>query len=177
LLENYAPEHPALLGNWREVFTLMNCETDLQATTDAVPSIVTSVLECTEESFDLLVYLIAAHHGKVRATIQASPKDQEYRDNDGLGFPIRGVREGDRVPSLKIGHSMELIPELLLTLSPAALGLSTRTGASWRERCLGLLDRHGPTALAYLEAVFRAADVRASKLKTEDSAMLKEVNV
>ncbi len=177
LLENYAPEHPALLGNWREVFTAMNCEKDLQATTDAVPAVVKSVLECTEESFDLLVYLIASHHGKVRATIQASPKDQEYRDNDGRGFPIRGVREGDLVPSLKIGNSMELIPDLLLTLSPAALGLSTRTGASWRERCLGLLDRHGPTALAYLEAVFRAADVRASKLKTEDSAMLKEVNV
>ena len=177
LLEHYAPEHPALLGNWREVFTAMNCDTNSQATTEAVPEVVKSVLECTEESFDLLVYLIASHHGKVRATFQASPKDQEYRDNDRRGFPIRGVRDGDLVPSLKIGNSMELIPELLLTLSPAALGLSTRTGASWRERCLGLLDRHGPTALSYLEAVFRAADVRASKLQTEDSTMLKEVNV
>jgi CRISPR-associated endonuclease/helicase Cas3 len=48
------------------------------------------------------------------------------------------------------------------------LGLSPRTGASWTDRVLGLLDRYGPFALAYLEALLRAADQRASRSKVAD---------
>ena len=48
---------------------------------------------------------------------------------------------------------------------------------SWRERCLGLLDRHGPTTLAFLESILRAADVRASRLKTNDPALSAELKV
>ena len=132
---------------------------------------------CSAESFDLLVYLIASHHGKVRAALHASPKDQQYRDNDNRGLPIRGVREGDHLPSFCIDDSAERLPELYLTLEPATLGLSLRTGASWRERCLGLLDRHGPTTLAFLESILRAADVRASRLKTNDPALSTELKV
>jgi CRISPR-associated endonuclease/helicase Cas3 len=44
------------------------------------------------------------------------------------------------------------------------LGLGARYGASWGERVCNLLDRHGPFKLAYLEALLRAADVRASAL-------------
>ena len=73
-----------------------------------------------------------------------------------------------------LDDSSEPIPELYLTLEPAALGLSFRTGASWRERCFGLLDRHGPTKLAYLESLLRAADRRASRLRTSDPTILKE---
>lgn len=54
------------------------------------------------------------------------------------------------------------------------LGLSPRTGASWRERCLGLFNRFGPAGLAYLESLLRAADVRASRRETSDPTLAQE---
>jgi len=175
LLEKYEPSHPALLGNWSEVFAAMGKTLETQTFNGLVPDRVQEVLACSAAEFDLLVFLIASHHGKVRAALHASPKDQNYRDMDNRGLPIRGVREGDKLPSMLINESTIPIPELTLTLEPANLGLSFRTGASWRERCIGLLKQYGPTTLAYLEALFRAADVRASKLKTRDPAI--ELNV
>jgi CRISPR-associated endonuclease/helicase Cas3 len=121
-----------------------------------------------------LVYLVASHHGKVRAALHASPKDQDYRDLDGRGLPICGIREGDELPSVILVPGASALPAVTLTLSPAAIGLSEQTGSSWRERCLGLLDRFGPAGLAYLEAILRAADVRASRLTTNDPALTLE---
>ena len=123
-----------------------------------------------------LVYLVASHHGKVRVALHAAPKDQEYRDRDGRGLPIRGIREGDRLPSVAVIPGEPLLPEVTLTLWPAMVGLSERTGISWRERCLGLMERYGPAGLAFLEAILRAADVRASRLKTNDPILVSEVN-
>jgi CRISPR-associated endonuclease/helicase Cas3 len=129
------------------------------------------LLDCNADQFDLIAYLVASHHGKVRAGIHAAPKDQDYRDRDGRGLPIRGIREGDRLPSVELVSGEPPIPEMALTLSPASLGLSSRTGVSWRERCIRLMDRYGPAALAFLEAILRAADVRASRLKTNDPSL------
>lgn len=175
ILENYAPQHPALLGPWSEALE----KTGHQAAPTRTPApstpCIERILDCSAETFDLLVYLVASHHGKVRVALHASPKDQEYRDCDGRGLPIRGVREGDQLPAITIDLESAALPELSVTLEPAALGLSTRTGASWHERCLGLLDRYGPTALAYLESLLRAADVRASRLNTNDPALFEEV--
>ena len=56
-----------------------------------------------------------------------------------------------------------LVPQTALHLEPARIGLSLRTGASWSERVAGLLKSHGPFALTYLEAILRAADIRASR--------------
>ncbi len=125
------------------------------------------VLACTAEEFDLLAYLVLAHHGKVRIALHAGPKDQEYVARDDRGLPIRGVREGDVLPAISLDGLRTLSP-LRLTLAPAALGLSPITGRSWRERTAALLRAHGPGSLAYLEALLIAADRRASKLTTPD---------
>ncbi len=169
-LEAYAPRHSALLGPWVDV---------LSQTGGAIPERqdlppgwpVREVLECTAAQFDLVLYLVASHHGKVRVSLNAAPKDQEYRDRDGRGMPIRGVREGDRLPSLEAAEDGNRWPTFKLTLEPAAMGLSPRTGASWRDRIAGLMTRFGPTGLGYLEALIRAADVRASRLETSDPAL------
>jgi CRISPR-associated endonuclease/helicase Cas3 len=118
------------------------------------------------------VYFVACHHGKVRLALHAGPKDQDYRDpGDGRGLPIRGVREGDVLPSVLLDPSAPPLPPLTLTLEPASLGLSAQTGRSWRERTLDLVDRFGPGALAWLEALLIAADRRASRLKTSDTVL------
>ena len=177
ILETFAPQHPAFLGPWSDAFASMGHQArPLQSASRPTP-IVQQILDCSAESFDLLLYLVASHHGKVRVALHAAPKDQDYRDLDGRGLPIRGVREGDRLPAVAIDHGEPLVPEISLTLEPAAIGLSTRTGTSWRERCLGLLEHFGPAGLAYLESLLRAADVRASRLKTNDPALIQEASV
>ena len=129
------------------------------------------MLRCSADEFDLLAYLVLSHHGKVRAALHAGPNDQDYRDRDGRGLPIRGVREGDALPALVL-ETGERLPPLALTLSPATLGLSAQTGRSWRERTLRLLAHHGPASLAWLEALLIAADRRASKLATPDPLLV-----
>lgn len=176
VLEDYEPQHSALLGSWSEAFSTLRYETRIPSVVSP-SSAVQDIVNCSADAFNLLVYLVASHHGKVRVALHASPRDQEYRDRDGRGLPIRGVRDGDRLPSIAIDSDSGLTPEVTLTLEPAAMGLSRRTGASWRERCLELLERFGPAGLAYLEALIRAADVRASRLNTSDPALSQEVSV
>jgi CRISPR-associated endonuclease/helicase Cas3 len=127
------------------------------------------VLDCSADEFDLLAYLVASHHGKVRLALHAAPKDQDYRDpGDGRGLPIRGVRDGDVLPAVVLDASVPPLPALRLSLEPATLGLSSLTGRSWRERTSSLVERFGPGALAWLEALLIAADRRASQLTTID---------
>jgi CRISPR-associated endonuclease/helicase Cas3 len=179
ILHTYNPQHPALLGPWSEVLAKMGKFTAPSEPVPEASPLIQRLLDCSPEAFDLVAYLVASHHGKVRVGLHAAPKDQEYRikAGDKKGLPIRGVREGDRLPSIALVPGEPALPEVTLTLSPAAVGLSERTGISWRERCIGLLDRHGPAALAFLEAILRAADVRASRLKTSDPALVSEANV
>ncbi|GAB4197036.1 MAG: hypothetical protein Kow00105_11150 [Phycisphaeraceae bacterium] len=176
VLELYQPDHPALLGPWPEVFESIGTSWSMEPTSQPgePTDLERAVLDLTAEEFNLLAYLVAAHHGKVRVSLHASPKDQDYEDRDGRGLPIRGVREGDTIPPICLDENGSTLPEITLTLEPAKLGLSPRTGASWRERTLELLDRFGPTALAYLEALLRAADFRASRLNTSDPALQPE---
>ncbi len=61
-------------------------------------------------------------------------------------------------------------PEVKLSLDLVELGLSSRYGKSWRDRTQLLLERIGPFRLAYLEALLRAADCRASAEEDEASS-------
>lgn len=124
---------------------------------------------------DLLLYLLVSHHGKVRVSMQATPQDQKFDFETekyfGAGMPVRGIREGDVVPETILPDSNGnpiIVPDLTLSLAPAAMGLSERYGRSWSERALTLIEKLGPFALGYLEAVVRAADVRASISATPD---------
>ncbi len=167
LLARHDQDHPALLGGFGPVF---ECEAldrvDVERTGGGPIACELAALSASD--FDLVVYLVASHHGKLRASWQGSPHDQDYPvgDDDPLGLPLRGVRQGDALPAIPLpdanGAEVE-VPSLTLHLDPASMGLGGRYGRSWRERSLALQARFGPGALAYLEALLRAADIRVSR--------------
>jgi CRISPR-associated endonuclease/helicase Cas3 len=158
-LAAHAPaDNPARLGAWA---ALLGGE----APTEADPGpLERELLALSAEDFNLVAFLVCAHHGKLRARLHASPADQRAALRDG-DLPVRGVYDGEPLPAATLqgrdGAPAEL-PSRALSLDPARLGLSPRTGASWAERVDALRDQHGPGALAFLEALLRAADVRAS---------------
>ncbi|SIO61241.1 CRISPR-associated endonuclease/helicase Cas3 [Singulisphaera sp. GP187] len=102
-----------------------------------------------------VVYLIAAHHGKVRLSIRSLP-DERPPDQPGRLF-AQGVHDGDTLTDVDLGD--EKCPGLKLDLSPMQLGGAT----SWTAQALALRDAIGPFRLAYMEALLRSADLLASK--------------
>jgi CRISPR-associated endonuclease/helicase Cas3 len=132
--------------------------------------------DLTTGELDLLVYLVASHHGKVRMSLRNSPDDEREDVPDPCPSEkrqARGVRDGDilqscRLPAAHLDDYAPIdAPTVTLSLDPMELGLSRRYGASWRERTQLLLERMGPFRLGYLEALLRAADCRASKEEDE----------
>ena len=165
ILIAFDPTHPGLLGGWDAYFP----DQAHPALAVAPGALAQGVLALPGRlEFDLVAYLVASHHGKVRMRLSGSSRDQDYRDLDGRGLPIQGVREGDELPAIAGLGGATVFPALRLTLEPACLGLSARTGPSWTERTQGLLDAYGPGALAFLEAILRAADIRASSVISAD---------
>lgn len=168
VLQRYEPKHSALLGPWTEALALMGIHEVPMPVRGAEPtSLERQVLNCSGAEFDLLAYLVLSHHGKVRISLHAGPKDQQYIVRDERGLPIRGVRDGDALPAISL-DGVNSLPTLSLSLAPAGLGLSPITGRSWRDRTGALVRTHGLGSLAYLEAILIAADRRASKLMTVD---------
>ena len=181
VLRRHAPGHQALLGPWRELFAATRDADALgdstQGVNDAKPTAIEQeILDLTADDFDLLAYLVCAHHGKVRMAWHASSADQNAEDH---GLRIRGVRDGDILPPLPLasadGGTFQL-PATLLDLSPSGAGLSPRTGRSWTERVLNLLERFGPFTLAWLETLLRAADQRASIRPITDKLLQRQEN-
>jgi len=109
---------------------------------------------------DLAAYLVAAHHGKFRLTPRLLPDDHK---------PDRlmclGVTDGDPFPGATVAGEV---------FGPCSLDLSLlRMGdleeVTWIERALDLLEEIGPLRLAYLEALLRAADQRASERERREA--------
>ncbi|AWK85803.1 CRISPR-associated endonuclease Cas3'' [Azospirillum thermophilum] len=107
---------------------------------------------------DLVAYLIAAHHGKVRLSLRALP--QESAPAGVLRF-ARGIHEGDGLPAVDLGDGGRSDP-VSLSLGLMELGDSETQGLSWAARTARLLEDHKPFRLAWLESLVRIADWRAS---------------
>jgi len=124
-----------------------------------------------DEELSLVAYLIAAHHGKVRVSIRSMPNEtRSPADNGQPRRFARGVWDGDPLPQVKLGGGV-IAPDVTLSLEPMKIGLCEEppfTGQpSWLERGQRLRDTLGPFRLAYLEALLRAADWRASAVAVE----------
>lgn len=162
-LQRHAPpDHPSRLGT---LAALLDGE-PAHASTPPGP-LEAEVLALSPQAFDLLAFLVCSHHGKLRVRLHGSPADQTARLPGGR-IPLRGVCAGDELPATALqgaDGSTHILPGITLSLEPASLGLSTATGRSWAERVDGVSRWYGPFALAWMEALLRAADVRASKNK------------
>lgn len=101
---------------------------------------------------DLVRYLVAAHHGRIRLACRPHPKEQ-------AGFTL-GVADGETWPGCTT--PVGALPMSALDLTIFALGRDD--GLSWTARATALRDRAdlGPFRLAFLEAMVRLADWRAS---------------
>lgn len=164
VLQRHQPDHEALLGPWRELLMVAGAPTAEwhRPNVEASP-LEQEILRLSAPEFDLLAYLVCAHHGKVRLSWHASPADQKAVDDR---LRLRGIRDGEVLPpvllSTATGQSFEL-PSTTLNLAPASVGLNPYTGRGWTERVLTLVDRYGPFTLAFYESILRAADCRASR--------------
>ncbi len=111
---------------------------------------------------DLIVYLVAAHHGRVRLGFRPLPGEYvPSGDLEGRSVAL-GIVDGESLPEVHVPGGM--IPRSQLDLSVMKLGQSVTGAPSWSQRMLPLRDRAdlGPFRVGFLEAVVRMADWRAS---------------
>lgn len=114
---------------------------------------------------DLVAYLVAAHHGKVRVSVRSLGEEAAHRPPR-----ILGVEDGDRVPAVRLPGGATVPP---LRLDLAMLLFGEHDGRpSWTARALALRDRGdlGPFRLGFLEALVRVADWRASAAEKTSAA-------
>lgn len=127
-------------------------------------ALIAELQKLTQLEFDLVAFLVCAHHGKVRC--QWAGSAVELSKPDEAGSSVFGVKQNDLVKAFDLttaaGKVVQL-PDTTLHLDLAAIGASDRFGPSWSERVQRLLETFGPFQLAFLEAVLRAADWRASE--------------
>ncbi len=162
LLRRSRPDHPALAVD-PEVLEILGLEPAPAPADLEDHTLGKEIAALGGEDFDLLVYLVVSHHGKVRCSWSPTPHDGPEM--------VHGVRSGDALGELDQhdrGGGLHALPPLQLDLAPAGMGLHPVFGRSWTDRMARLLRTHGPFRLAFLEALLRAADVRASKLSTRD---------
>ncbi len=119
-----------------------------------------------DSKIDLVAYLVAAHHGKVRMSLRAMPNEKQP-DQNNERF-ARGIWEGDRLQALSFDGEQSSEVELKLALMEVGEG---EQGRSWAARTLALLEEHGPFRLAWLETLVRLADWRASAEEQKQGGM------
>jgi CRISPR-associated endonuclease/helicase Cas3 len=105
----------------------------------------------------LAEYLIMSHHGRVRKVLRDEiPKLPKEKDPE----TVRGVANGDEIPPVTIGgHELQ---RASLSTDCRRMGRDDKGNESYTRGVLRLLAHYGPFRLAFLETLFRAADISAS---------------
>lgn len=113
-----------------------------------------SALAIGSEHEPLVRYLVAAHHGRVRMSIRPAPGEEHPLGDAASSRFALGVCDGDELPA---------VTTPLGAVAPSVLHLAEmELGGGWSAMASDLLAQIGPFRLAYLEALVRIADWRAS---------------
>jgi CRISPR-associated endonuclease/helicase Cas3 len=114
----------------------------------------------------LALYLMASHHGKVRLSIRTMPNESPVPSDPREQRFAAGVWDRDKLPGVDLGGNVRA-PDVVLSLDTMQIGGTE----SWSAGVLSLRDNEelGPFRLAYLEALLRAADCRASDEGEDDT--------
>ena len=112
---------------------------------------------------DLIAFLVAAHHGKLRVSPPSAPGTPSE-----LPRAVLGNQNGDVLPLVDLGDGIHS-PACTLDLQIFQLG-SENGDPTWVDRVIALRDRKdlGLFRLAYLELLVRVADWRASAREMDD---------
>ncbi len=110
---------------------------------------------------DVVVYLAASHHGRVRLGVRRLQEERPPHGKASCDVAL-GVVDGDQVDSVVIPGGATNGGEL--NLADVGLGSGQGPIPSYTARVLSLVDRAdlGPFRLAWLEMLVRLADWRAS---------------
>lgn len=130
----------------------------------------------------LVAYLVAQHHGKVGMAMQPvragmrRTKAERHNHDDILGVSATSKEHLRIPPAMRdMINGTSVAPSggvkwdkadgadgVLITADVARLGTPDGKRKSWLQIVYDLLGEHGPLKLAYLTAIIRAADQRAS---------------
>ncbi|MFF7855173.1 DEAD/DEAH box helicase [Streptomyces sp. NPDC007904] len=116
-----------------------------------------STLLAGNEYSDLIAYLAAAHHGKVRVSVRSMPGEAER-----VPPRVLGVEPAEEVGPVELPGG-KVLPRIVVDPSVLFLGGGPQEAPSWTQRTSQLLSQLGPFRLALLEALVRVADWRASQ--------------
>lgn len=78
----------------------------------------TRLQQLPEDDLNLVAYLVAAHHGKVRLSIRSLPRERRPRDDRRFA---RGIWDGDLLPGADLGNGITA-PAVTLSLEPMEIG-------------------------------------------------------
>ena len=120
---------------------------------------------------NLVAYLIATHHGKIRLSLRAMPGETlpttAAAQPDPNRLHARGVWQGDTLPGDPAKTiNLDGVPAILPPLDLSLMRMGETNGSpSWTARVLALRDDPalGIFRLAWLETLLRAADAVGSK--------------
>jgi CRISPR-associated endonuclease/helicase Cas3 len=105
---------------------------------------------------DLAKYLVLAHHGKLRVQVRDPGDLTVLPEGEASQTTILGLRHG------AVSDIPPMLGQAGTTLTVDLDQFELGGNRSWTRTVLGLRDRYGPFVLAYLEALVRVADWRAS---------------
>lgn len=106
----------------------------------------------------LAEYVIMSHHGRVRKVLRDEIPKTPKVERDANA--VRGVSEGDPLPAIVIDGQTFGCEKL--STDCRCMGRGENGHESYTRGVLRLLEHYGPFRLAFFEALFRAADIRAS---------------
>lgn len=111
------------------------------------------------EERELVTYLAAAHHGKVRMSARSLGEEAHKEPPT-----VLGVSDSDETLEATLPDGT-VVPTVELSLAPLAFAGVAEEGFSWVGMSQGLLQREdlGPFRLAFLEALVRVSDWQVSR--------------